>query len=86
MIEKYVFWIVTGICGVGFVGIFFAIQQFIIGITKKFNLLFIRIEEILEKISNLVENDEFKELEIRVRKMERKMDKCPACNNIGNEN
>ena len=79
MTEQYVFWMVTGVSGVGLVVIFFAIQQFIMGIAAKFNLLFNRIEDILDRINDLVCNDEFKELETRVRDMEDRMNKCKNC-------
>ena len=77
--EQYVFWLVTGACGIGFVGLFFAVKQFVAGITNKFNILFIKIDEILERIRGLIDEDEFDNLEKRVRDVENKMNRCKNC-------
>ena len=79
---KVLFWLITTIAGVGVTFIVIAVKMFLSATNEKFNILFSKIDDLLDKIDTLVSTDEFKSLENRVRKIERKMDRCPSCNKI----
>ena len=82
MYAKILFWFITTIAGIGVTFIVIAVKIFLAATNEKFNILFSKIDDLLDKIDTLVSTDEFKSLENRVRKIERKMYRCPGCNKI----
>lgn len=76
---KFIFWIITGATSLSFVIAFFFVKQWVTGINEKFTKLFERIDEFLIKMNKLVDEDEFKDLEKRVREIENSMNQCDNC-------
>lgn len=79
---KVLFWLITTIAGIGVTIIIIAVRMFISAVNEKINTLFSKFDDLLEKINKLVGDDDFNELEKRVRSIERRMDKCPSCNKV----
>ena len=77
--SKILFWLITTIAGIGVTIIIFAVRMFISAINEKFNTLFCKFDDLLERIGKLVNDDDFRELEKRVREIENTMNKCPNC-------
>jgi hypothetical protein len=80
--DKIVFWLITTLAGLGITIIIIGVKIFLSATNEKINTLFSKFDDLLEKIGKLVNENDFNELEKRVRKIERKMDRCPSCNKV----
>jgi len=79
MEQQLLYWLVTGAVIGSLSIVFFAVKMFIGNINEKFNTLFCKIDDVLDRIAELVEQKDFKDLEKRVREIEDAMNKCPNC-------
>jgi hypothetical protein len=79
---KVLFWLITTIAAFGITIIIIGIKIFLAATNEKINTLFSKFDDLLERIGKLVDENDFDNLENRVRKIERKMDRCPSCNKV----
>ena len=79
-IEKILFWVLTsGVVLVVSVGFFFA-KQFITDIKRSIDLLFEKMDNIVERLEQMAKATDVKDIEKRVRELEHRMDICEFCN------
>ena len=79
MEQELLYSLVTGAIVGSLAIVFFALKLFIASVNEKFNTLFCKFDDLLERIGKLVDDDDFRELEKRVREIENTMNKCPNC-------
>jgi hypothetical protein len=78
-LSKLVFWMLSGLMVVSLSGLWFFIQQFIKGVKQDVNLLFAKIDMLIERLEMAAKITDFKDLEHRVRECERRIDQCTHC-------
>lgn len=77
--DTMIYGLVSGALVISFSLVFFAIKTWIKGINEKFTTLFNKFDILLMKIEKMIDEDEFKDLEKRVRNIENSMNQCENC-------